>query len=61
MTEMVKKVHKMVLDNHRLKVREPADMQSFSKSAVHCILSENVDMRKQCGRWVLRLLTMVQK
>ena len=41
-TEMVKKIDKMVLDERRLKVRELADMVSFSKSAVHHILTENL-------------------
>jgi histone-lysine N-methyltransferase SETMAR len=59
--EMVKKFHKMVLDDRRLKVRELADMAGISKSAIHRILTENLDMRKLCARWVPRLLTMEQK
>ena len=47
---MVKKIPKMVLDDRRLKVRELADMVGISKSAVHCILTKNVDMRKLCVR-----------
>ena len=43
-TQMVKKVHKMVLDDRRLKVRELVDMVGISKRAVHCILTENLDM-----------------
>ncbi|EFN79546.1 hypothetical protein EAI_04866, partial [Harpegnathos saltator] len=38
-----------------LKVRELADMVGISKSAVHRILTENLDMRKLCARWVPRL------
>ncbi|EFN77796.1 hypothetical protein EAI_17364, partial [Harpegnathos saltator] len=53
--EMVKKIHKMVLEDRRLKVRELADMVGISKSAVHRILTENLDMRKLCARWVPRL------
>ena len=60
-TEMVKKIHKMVLDNRRLKLRELADMVSISKSAINRILTENLDMRKICAKWVPRLLTMEQK
>lgn len=59
--EMVKKIHKIVLDDRRLKVRELADMVGISKSAVHRILTENLDMRKLCARWVPRLLTLEQK
>ena len=60
-TEMVKKIHNMVLDDRRLKVRELAVMVGISKSAVHRILTENLDMEKLCVRWVPRLLTMEQK
>ncbi|XP_014467559.1 PREDICTED: histone-lysine N-methyltransferase SETMAR-like, partial [Dinoponera quadriceps] len=59
--EMVKKIHKAVLDDRRLKVRELADIAGISKSAVHCILSENLDMRELCARWVQPLLTLEQK
>ncbi|KYN36544.1 Histone-lysine N-methyltransferase SETMAR [Trachymyrmex septentrionalis] len=59
--EMVKKIHKMVLGDRRLKVRELADMVNISKSAVHRILAENLEMKKLCARWVSRLLTIEQK
>ena len=49
--EMVKKIHKMVLDNHRMNVRELADIVDISKRAVHRILTENLDMRKLCATW----------
>ncbi|KYN37246.1 Histone-lysine N-methyltransferase SETMAR [Trachymyrmex septentrionalis] len=52
---------KMVLGDRRLKVRELADMVNISKSAVHRILAENLEMRKLCARWVPRLLTIEQK
>ena len=57
----VKKIHKMILDDRRLKVRELADMLGISKSVVHSILTENLDVRKLCARWMPRLLTMEQK
>jgi histone-lysine N-methyltransferase SETMAR len=59
--EMVKKIHKMILDDRRLKVRELADLAGISKSTVHRILTDSLDMRKLCARWVPRLLTMEQK
>ena len=37
------------------------DMIDISKSAVHCILTENLDMRKLCARWVPNLFPMKQK
>ena len=60
-TEIVKKIHKMVLDDRRLKVRELANMVRISNSAIHRILIKNVDVRKLCARWVLRLHSMEQK
>lgn len=39
--EMVKKNHKMVLDDRRLKVRKLGDMAGISKSAVQHLLTEN--------------------
>ncbi|XP_036347711.1 histone-lysine N-methyltransferase SETMAR-like [Rhagoletis pomonella] len=59
--EMVKKIHKAVMDDRRLKVRELADIVSISKSTVHRILSEDLEMRKLCPRWVPHLLTLDQK
>ncbi|EFN82199.1 hypothetical protein EAI_05142, partial [Harpegnathos saltator] len=35
--------------------RELADMVGISKSAVHRILTEHLDTRKLCARWVPRL------
>ena len=61
MTEMLKKIHIMILDDRRLKERELADMLRITKSAVHHILTENLDMRKLCARRVPHLLKMEQK
>ena len=44
-TGMVKKIHKMLLDDRRIKVRELADMVDIPKSAVHRILTENFEIR----------------
>ena len=59
--KMVKKIHKMVLYDRRLKVSQLADMAGISKSVVYLILTENLDMKTLCARWVLQLLTMEQK
>ena len=45
----------------RVKVRKLADMVGISKSAVHRILTENLDIKKLCVRWVSRLLKTEQK
>ena len=44
-TEMVTKIHKMVLDDRQLKVRELVDIVGISKSALHRICTENLDMK----------------
>ncbi|KYN39218.1 hypothetical protein ALC56_06405 [Trachymyrmex septentrionalis] len=48
--------HRCDRSDRRLQVRELADMVNISKSAVHRILAENLEMRKLCARWVPRLL-----
>ncbi|GFV09790.1 mariner Mos1 transposase [Trichonephila clavipes] len=57
--EMVKKIHKAVLDDRRQKVHELEDIVGISNSAVHCILSENLDMRKLCARSWRRFLAII--
>ena len=59
--EMVKKIHKMVLDDRRLKVHELADMVGISKSSVHHILPENLDMRKLCAQDGCRICSRSNK
>ena len=51
----------MVLDNGRMKVREIAETIGISKERVGYILHEELDMKKLCAKWVLRLLTADQK
>ncbi|XKL65146.1 hypothetical protein PGB90_005232 [Kerria lacca] len=58
---IVKKIHKMVVDARWLKMHELADIVGILKGVVHRILSENLDMRKLCARWVLHLLTLEQQ
>ena len=45
MTEMVKKIHKMVLDDSRIEVHKLVDMVGIQKSDVHHILTENLGMK----------------
>jgi histone-lysine N-methyltransferase SETMAR len=44
-----------------MKVREIAETVGISKERVEYILHEELDMKKLCARWVLRLLTADQK
>ena len=57
----IAKIHQMVLDNRRIKVREIEEAMNISKERVCHILNEDLGMRKLSARWVPRLLTLDQK
>lgn len=59
--ENVKKVHKMVLENRKLKLQEIADTLKISEGSVFTILHDNLGMCKLLSKWVPRLLTPDQK
>ena len=56
--ENIAKVHQMVLDDRRIKVREIVEVMNMSKERVCYILHQHLDMRKLSARWVPRLLTL---
>ncbi|KMQ83449.1 histone-lysine n-methyltransferase setmar [Lasius niger] len=60
-TDNIEKVHQMVLDDRRIKVREIAEAVGISKERVCHILTEDLGMKKLTARWVPRLLTQDQK
>ena len=55
------KVHQVVLDNRRVKVREITKVVNISKERVYHILYQHLGIRKFSARWVPRLLTVDQK
>lgn len=59
--DIVQKVHRLVLNDRRIKVREIAEAVSISKERVCHILVEHLNMRKLAARWVPRLLNSDQK
>ena len=59
--ENIKKVHKIVLADRKLKLREIAEELKISEGSVFTILHEHLSMRKLCSKWVPRLLTVDQK
>ncbi|GFT93222.1 histone-lysine N-methyltransferase SETMAR, partial [Trichonephila clavipes] len=59
--ENIAKVHQLVLEDHRIKVREIAEIRSMSKERVCHTLNQNLSMIKLSMRWVPRLLTLIQK
>lgn len=50
----------MILDDHRLKVRDLSEGISNSVKLMHCLWIENLTMRKLCARWIPSLLTIEQ-
>ena len=59
--ENMKKVHKIVLSDRKLKSHEIADTLKISEGNVFTILYESLEMRKLFLKWVPRLLTPDQK
>ena len=59
--ENIKKVHKMVLADRKLKLREITDTLKISEGSVLIILHEHLRMRMLCSKWVPRLLIVNQK
>ncbi|XP_030749345.1 protein GVQW3-like [Sitophilus oryzae] len=57
----IAKVHQILLDDRRIKVREIAEVMNISKERVGHILNQDLGMRKLSACWVPRLLTLDQK
>lgn len=59
--ENIKKVHKIIMNDRKLKLIEIAETLKISKERVGHIVHEYLDMRKLCAKWVPRELTIEQK
>ena len=59
--QKTKKVHKIVLADCKLTLREIADSLKISEGSIFTISYEHLSMRKLCSKWVPRLLTVDQK
>ncbi|XP_012564110.2 histone-lysine N-methyltransferase SETMAR-like [Hydra vulgaris] len=59
--ENVKKIHKIILNDRKVKLLEIANTLKISKERVGHIIHEYLDMRKLCAKWVPRELTIDQK
>jgi len=59
--ENIQKVHKIVLSDRKLKLKEIADILKISAGSVHTIIHEHLGMKKVFSKWVPRLLTPEQK
>ena len=58
--EMINKIHDIVLNYLKVKVREIAEIVSISTKRVVNIFVTHVCMKKLCARWMPRLLTIDQ-
>jgi len=59
--EMVNKVHDIVIDDPKIKLREIVEMTNISYERVQNILHQHLGMKKLTARWVPRVLTVDQK
>lgn len=59
--ENIKKIHKMILNDRKMKLIEIAEALKISKERVGHIIHQYLDMRKLCAKWVPRELTFDQK
>ncbi|KAF7267500.1 hypothetical protein GWI33_019279 [Rhynchophorus ferrugineus] len=57
----IKKIHKIILNHHKLKLDEIADTLKISTERVRHIIHEYLGMRNPCAKWVPRELTFDQK
>lgn len=54
-------IHKIIMNNRRIKVKEMTKVMSMSKEGIRHVLNQDFSMRKLSTCWVLRLLTLSQK
>ena len=59
--ENIKKVHKIIFYNRKVKLSEIAKTLKISKERVGHIVDEYLDMRKLCSKWLPSELTTDQK
>lgn len=59
--EIIEKVHKLVIDDRQIKLRELAEAAGISSERVLKILHDDLHMRTLYARWVPRLLTTDHK
>ncbi|KAF7280071.1 hypothetical protein GWI33_006453 [Rhynchophorus ferrugineus] len=57
----IKKIHKMILNDRKLKLNKIADTIKISTEHVHYMIHEYLGMSKLCANWVPRKLTFNQK
>ena len=59
--ENIQAVERIVMRDRQISVRRVANELGISKSRVHDIMNNHLDMSKVCTRWVPKLLTPLQR
>ena len=59
--ENINKVHDIVLQDRRIKIRDIVEETGLSYHTVRNILVQDLGMKKMTARWVPRMLTLAQK
>lgn len=60
-SDIVEKIHGMVMENRRIKLCEIAEAVGTSMERLHNIVHGKLHMKKLCAWWVRRLLNLDQK
>ena len=60
-TEMVDKVHTLVMKNRRISLYELEEATGISYGSINSILHDKLHMSKVCARWVPRMLSVEMK
>ncbi|XP_067135376.1 histone-lysine N-methyltransferase SETMAR-like [Centruroides vittatus] len=60
-SEMIDKIHDMILSDRRIKVREIVEATGISQGTIFSILHEKLGVKKISARWVPRLLSVENK
>ncbi|XP_012561940.1 protein GVQW3-like [Hydra vulgaris] len=59
--EMIEKIHDILIENRKIKVREIANRVNISYERVFNIFHKHLEIKKLAARWVPRVLTVDQK
>ena len=59
--ENVETVERIVMRNRQISIRRIAEELAIPKTTIHEIINNHMGMKKICTRWVLKLLTSIQR
>ena len=59
--ENIEAVERIVMRNRQISIRRLAEELAIPKNTMHEIMNNHMGMKKICTRWVLKLLTAIQR